>query len=395
MKKELKPLTVIGLMSGTSVDGIDAVITTVSGQIQDLRVSVQAWDTYAYPQELREKILAVAAGQALSMEEFATLDDQIAQEFAKAALTIQTKLTHGEKVNLIGSHGQTVFHRPPISTEQERQIGYSLQLGRGEVIAASTKVPTVSNFRQADIAMGGQGAPLVSRIDLCLLGDPVKNRCVQNIGGIGNVTYLPAYSSSPILGEGVLGWDTGPGNVLIDLAVSHFSNAQQSYDKDGAWAKSGKPDIELVESWLNDSYFQLTPPKSTGRELFGPTYLGMCLSTGSHLTAADMIATLTEFTAASIAKSYQDFLTEMPDEVLLCGGGALNQYLFERIQAWLPGITVMTTEKFGVPVESKEAIAFAILAYWKYYDLPGNLPSVTGASSEIPLGQIIGLEMVE
>ncbi|AFY61447.1 anhydro-N-acetylmuramic acid kinase [Synechococcus sp. PCC 6312] len=380
-------MRVIGLMSGTSVDGIDAVVVDLHGAAQDLTIKVQASATYGYSESLREKILGVCAGDALSIADLASLDDQIAQAFAQAARQIQSQLGDQQPIDLISSHGQTVFHRPP-GPNPDFQLGYSVQLGRGEVIAQLTQIPTVTNFRAADIALGGQGAPLVPRIDLCLLGHPEKTRCVQNIGGIGNVTYLPAQGDTDGFGTGVFGWDTGPGNVLIDLAVHYFSQGQQTYDHNGAWAATGTPDLNLIQAWLKHPYFQAPPPKSTGRELFGLAYFQDCLKDAAHLTPADTIATLTEFTAATIAHSYQSFLPQMPDQVFLCGGGALNSYLRSRLGAWLQPIPVLTTTELGVPVESKEAIAFAVLAYWKGQNLPGNLPSVTGASRETPLGTL-------
>lgn len=385
-------MRVIGLMSGTSVDGIDAVVVDLQGTDQDLKINVQASATYTYPDSLRSKILAVCGGAPLSIADLAELDDRVAQEFAQAAGQIQRQLRDQQPIDLIGSHGQTVFHRPPaqnaLDLSAQTQLGYSVQLGRGEVIAQFTQIPTVSNFRAGDIALGGQGAPLVPRIDLCLLGHPEKSRCVQNIGGIGNVTYLPAQKDAEVFGAGVLGWDTGPGNVLIDLAVNYFSQGQQTYDHNGAWAARGTPDLELVQAWLKHPYFQASPPKSTGRELFSPAYLQDCLKDAAHLTPADTLATLTELTAASIARSYESFLPQMPDQVFLCGGGALNSYLQSRLGAWLEPIPVLTTTELGVPVESKEAIAFAVLAHWKYHDLPGNLPTVTGASRQTPLGTL-------
>ncbi len=373
-------------MSGTSVDGIDAVVVDLAGQDRDLKIAVQASATYPYPAQLREKILGVCAQQAMTLPELADLDDHIAFEFAQAGRKIQARLCDGIAVDLIGSHGQTVFHRPPSWSMGDLRLGYSWQLGRGDRIAQLTGISTVASFRQADIALGGQGAPLVSRVDLCLLGHPEKSRCVQNLGGIGNVTYLPADQGSPKFGAGVFGWDTGPANVLIDLAVTHFSQGEKTYDANGAWASSGQADLDLVQAWLKHPYFEQPPPKSTGRELFSPTFLENCLAHATHLAPADILATLTEFTAATIALNYQRFLPEMPDEVFLCGGGALNPYLKERIGAWLESIPVFTTADLGVPVESKEAIAFAVLAYWNYHQLPGNLPAVTGAARETPLG---------
>lgn len=372
---------VIGLISGTSVDGIDAALVEITGTDVDLKVKLIAGATYPYPTELREQILKVCAGNELSMAELAKLDNAIAFQFATSAQAIQKDNT---KATLIGSHGQTVYHQPP----QESALGYSLQLGRGEVIAQLTKIKTVSNFRVADIAAGGQGAPLVSRVDAYLLSSPTQHRCVQNIGGIGNVTYLPARQGNWL--ESVCGWDTGPGNALLDLAVEHFTNGSQTYDKDGNWARRGIICQTLVEQWLRLDFFQVPPPKSTGRELFGVEYLKACVaqSESYNLTPADLLATLTELTVASIVQSYRRFLPKMPQEVLLCGGGSRNLYLKQRLQALLESVQVLTTDEAGVNADFKEAIAFAVLAHWREQNLAGNLPQVTGAKLELPLGNI-------
>lgn len=374
-------MRVVGLISGTSVDGIDAALVDVEGLDRDLRVNLIAGATYPYPEELRAEILAVGEGKPLSMEEFSRLDRAIARQFAIAAQQIQ--IGH-PPAQLIGSHGQTVFHEPPSS----QSLGYSLQLGRGELIAHATELPVVSNFRAADIAVGGQGAPLVSKIDLCLLGHESKDRCVQNIGGIGNVTYLPARENGKSL---ICGWDTGPGNMLLDLAVQQLTDGRQTYDPEGSWAAQGKPCDTLVRQWLEQDFFQQKPPKSTGRELFGQAYLQQCRkdATVYALSEADWLATLTELTVASIARSYRAFLPKMPDEVLLCGGGSRNTYLKQRLQAQLASTTVLTTDEVGLNSEFKEAIAFAVLAYWKFnLALAGNLPQVTGASQPKALGEV-------
>lgn len=429
-------MNVIGLISGTSVDGIDAVLVDISGSGFDLTVQLLAGETYPYPIALREKILAVCAGAPLPAADLAELDDAIAHVFAQAALTIQA---NHPSADLIGSHGQTVYHRPPGmkdeagrggDRERGRQgegevafnpshhpttphpLGYSLQLGRGAAIAQATGITTISNFRAADIALGGQGAPLVSAVDLALLTHPTRDRCIQNIGGIGNVTYLPArertkdetgregdrerqpsiHPTPPLPPHSSLlaGWDTGPGNVLLDLAVQHFSGGTKSYDKNGEWAATGAPHLPLVQQWLQQDFFQQSPPKSTGRELFSPDYLQQCLADAEQagLTAADTLATLTELTAASIAHSYRHFLPQLPQEILLCGGGSKNRYLSQRIQAQFDSVLVTTTDEAGLSADFKEAIAFAVLAYWRWYKVPGNLPEVTGARAAALLGEI-------
>ncbi|MBE9144216.1 anhydro-N-acetylmuramic acid kinase [Planktothrix mougeotii LEGE 06226] len=371
-------MRVMGLISGTSVDGIDVALVEITGCQRDLTVEFLAGATYPYPSELRSQILQVCSGTPLSLAELAQLDDAIARTFAQAAITLQQS---SQPAELIGSHGQTVFHRPPQGT----QLGYSLQLGRGELIADLTGITTVSNFRVGDIAAGGHGAPLVPVLDAYLLRHPQYYRCIQNIGGIGNVTYLPKLNSSPILG-----WDTGPGNTLLDLAVQYFSQGTQSYDKEGAWAATGTPCLPLVEQWLQQDFFHQPPPKSTGRELFGWDYWQRCLRELEpyKLSTADVLATLTELTAASIYQSYYQFLPQLPDEILLCGGGSHNCYLKYRLQTLFNPIPVFSTSEVGLNADFKEAITFAVLAYWRWLGIPGNLPSVTGAVSEVLLGEI-------
>ncbi|MEH2167545.1 MAG: anhydro-N-acetylmuramic acid kinase [Nostoc sp.] len=408
-EKAVVPTRVIGLISGTSVDGIDAALVEISGTELDLKVELVAGATYPYPAELRERILAVGAGVAISMAELAEIDDAIAQVFAQAAQNIQ--IGH-QPATLIGSHGQTVYHRPPKEGAGEQgsrgremltthglnpsysltvlgiSLGYSLQLGRGALIAHLTNIATVSNFRVADIAIGGHGAPLVPRVDAYLLSHPQEGRCIQNIGGIGNVAYIPPRHGDWL--SKIRAWDTGPGNSLLDLAVEHLSAGAKTYDENGNWAASGIPCHPLIEQWLNQDYFHLPPPKSTGRELFGVTYLHQCLKDAQayQLNPADILATLTELTAASIFHSYRTFLPEMPQRVLLCGGGSRNLYLKQRLQLLLGSIPVWTTDEVGLSADFKEAIAFAVLAYWRHLGIPGNLPTATGAPQEVLLGEI-------
>jgi anhydro-N-acetylmuramic acid kinase len=375
---------VIGLMSGTSVDGIDAALVEISGRDWDLQVKLLAGETYPYPPQLREKILEIGAGAAVSMAELAAIDDAIAHNFAQAAQNIQ--VGH-PPASLIGSHGQTVYHRP---RQNPGELGYSCQLGRGALIAHLTGITTVSNFRIGDIAAHGHGAPLVPRVDAYLLSDLQEDRCIQNIGGIGNVTYLPARGDDWL--SQIRGWDTGPGNSLLDLAVKYFTNGTKTYDENGAWSASGTPCQSLVEQWLQQEYFHLPPPKSTGRELFGVHYLNQCLEDAQtyQLNPADFLATITELTAVSIVHSYETFLPRRPDKVILCGGGSRNIYLKYRLQLLLGKVPVSTTDEFSLSASFKEAIAFAVLGYWRNLCITGNLPAVTGASQEVLLGEIHG-----
>lgn len=388
------PTRVIGLISGTSVDGIDAALVEISGTELDIKIELLAGETYPYPGDLRERILEICAQKAISMAELAELDDAIALAFAQAAQNIQ--IGH-QPATLIGSHGQTVFHRPPgdwgLKTRDwelgnKNSLGYSLQIGRGALIAHLTGITTISNFRVADIAIGGHGAPLVPRVDAYLLSHPQEGRCIQNLGGIGNVAYIPPRRDDWL--TKIRGWDTGPANSLLDLAVQHLTAGAKSYDESGKWAASGTPCYPLVEQWLSQDYFHLPPPKSTGRELFGVAYLHECLKDAEpyQLSPADLLATLTELTVASIARSYQTFLPQMPQRVLLCGGGSRNLYLKQRLQLLLPSVPVLTTDEVGLNADFKEAIAFAVLAYWRQLGIPGNLPAATGAPREVLLGEI-------
>lgn len=376
-------MIVIGLMSGTSVDGIDAALVDIQGTETDLRVELLAGETFAYPQSLRRQVLDVCEGKALTASELAALDDAIANQFADAAQKIQTQQQTAE---LIGSHGQTIYHQPP---QADGTLGYSLQIGRGELIAHLTGIKTIDNFRAADIAAGGEGAPLVPKIDACLLSHPTKARAVQNLGGIGNVAYLPP-NNIPNWHQQLCGWDTGPANSLLDLAISRLTQGKQTYDHDGKWAAQGKPDHQLVTQWLQQDFFQQAPPKSTGRELFGQDYLELRWREMEQagLSDSDRLATLTELTVASIIHSYRQFLPQIPDEVLLCGGGSRNSYLRQRLQAELTSAQISTTDEVGMNSNFKEAIAFAVLAYWRVKSIPGNLPQATGAAKPMLLGDI-------
>jgi anhydro-N-acetylmuramic acid kinase len=381
-------MRVIGLISGTSVDGIDAVLVEVEGIGYEIKAKLIAGFTQPYPADLKQAILQVCSGEPVTLDHLADLDDAIAHQFALAA---QQLVAQAGPAELIASHGQTVFHRPGSAAAQAKQLAYSLQLGRGAAIARQVGLPTVSDFRRADIEAGGEGAPLVPVVDLCLLSHPQQRRCVQNIGGIGNVAYLPVWPRQAQPDPpAVLGWDTGPGNSLIDIAMHRLSEGTLAYDVNGAWSAQGTPCTELIQAWLKHPYFHQPPPKSTGRELFGWHYFEQCYSAALQrgLSPVDLVATLTELTAASIAHAYQTFLPAPPDTILVCGGGSHNPVLMARLQAYFPSIPVMPTDAVGVSAAFKEAIAFAVLGFWRWHQWPGNLPAVTGATTTVVLGQM-------
>jgi anhydro-N-acetylmuramic acid kinase len=379
-------MKILGMISGTSVDGIDVALVEVSGlpnlsdskNSTDFQVTSIAAHTYLYERELRQEILEVCDGKPRSLLQIFELDRAIAKAFSQAALALME--FSQVKPDLIASHGQTVFHQPP----QAGELGYSLQLGRGEAIAKYTGITTVSNFRGADIAAGGEGAPLVPMLDWLLFTDKQEVRCIQNIGGISNVTYLGA----GCLKEQAIGFDNAPGNVSIDLAAQQLFD--RAFDPNGSLAAQGIADLDLVQTWLKQEFFHLAPPKSTGRELFGLSYLEERLKESSHLSSYDILATLTEFTAQAIAQSYRDFLPQFPNRVLICGGGSRNSYLMQCLGRNLQPAIVEPLDNLGINADFKEAIAFAVLGYLRYHKLPGNLPSVTGAKESVLLGEIYG-----
>jgi anhydro-N-acetylmuramic acid kinase len=304
--------------------------------------------------------------------------------FAAAALQgIHEAGLERHEIALIGSHGQTVYH----AVDAGAPTRSTLQIGEAAVIAAHTGITTVADFRVADVAAGGQGAPLVSYVDWLLLNHPTLTRAVQNIGGIANVTYLPPGRGT----EGVFAFDTGPGNALIDDAVRRATGGRQAYDRNGTMAARGQVDPELLGSLLAHPYLQLAPPKTTGREAFGAPFGAEVWdrARACGLSAEDVIATLTAYTARSIADAYRRFLPQTPDQVILGGGGADNPTLVDSLRQYLQPTQLLRHEDMGLPSDAKEAIAFAVLAYETVHGRPGNLPACTGARAHAVLGKVV------
>ncbi len=371
-------LLAIGLMSGTSVDGIDAALVEINDRQGNLSVKLILGHTYPYEADLRDEILAVCAGEPRSIKQICELDDRIAASFAQAAIAIMEE--SDRHPHFIASHGQTVFHRRPDYRDEQdgnTELGYSVQLGRGVVIAELTGILTISDFRTADIEAGGEGAPIVPIVDALLFTDDREYRAFQNIGGISNVTYLPP--SSMTEHYGAYGFDNGAGNVLIDMATQKLFG--QPFDRDGAIARQGKANLDLINQWLKQEFFVTEPPKSTGRELFSPAYLEERLEecAAQNLSNYDIITTLTEFTAQAIFKSYDAFLPEFPDEIFVSGGGAHNGYLMERLQDLFYSVAIYRTDTLGISSDSKEAIAFALLGYLRIKERHSNLSRATGS----------------
>lgn len=370
-------MRVVGLMSGTSADGIDAAVVEIFSAPPALDWKLIYHHHEAFDPSLRTEILACTRLESSSVDRLCALNFRLGEAYAAAAQrAIQLAGLEPARVDLIGSHGQTVWHAPGKAT---------LQLGEAAVIAERTGIATVSDFRARDMAAGGQGAPLVAYVDALLLALPTLTRAAQNIGGIANVTFLPRAGTST-----AFAFDTGPGNMLIDDMTFRATNGEWSYDKDGLHAQRGKVDEALLAELMEHPYLKMSPPKTTGREVFGQAFGDTVWqhSQARGLGAADLVATVTAFTAHSIAQAYRDFLPRFPDEVILSGGGAQNQALGAMLREQLAPARILLSDHVGIPSQAKEAIAFAVLAYESYHGRPGNLPAATGASTHVVLGNI-------
>lgn len=358
----------IGVMSGTSLDGVDVVLAAIDERM----VAQQASYSHPIPLALKNAVLGMCQGQQVTLEQVGALDTQLGILFGEAVQgLLKSAGISPEEVTAIGCHGQTVWHQPKGETT------FSMQLGDNNRIAAMTGITTVGDFRRRDMAWGGQGAPLVPAFHQALLADPAERRMILNIGGIANLSML-------LPGQPVRGYDTGPGNMLMDAWISRHQN--QPYDKGAQWASQGRVNLRLLQQLLSDSYFAEPAPKSTGREYFNMSWLEKQLARGPEVSAVDVQATLTELTSVSIAEQVQ--LTGGCDRLMVCGGGARNPLLMARLSAMLPGTEVCTTDAFGISGDDMEALAFAWLAFRTLSGQSGNLPSVTGASRETVLGAI-------
>ncbi|UJD94500.1 anhydro-N-acetylmuramic acid kinase [Lelliottia amnigena] len=358
----------IGVMSGTSLDGVDVVLAAIDENM----VAQQASLTWPIPVALKEAILSICQGQQLTLSQLGQLDVKLGALFGDAVLALMHQENlHPQDIVAIGCHGQTVWHEPT------GDAPHSLQIGDNNQIVAKTGVTVVGDFRRRDIALGGQGAPLVPAFHEALLAHPVERRMVLNIGGIANLSML-------IPGQPVRGYDSGPGNMLMDAWI--WRQRRMAYDKDAQWAREGKVIIPLLQTFLSDPYFAAPAPKSTGREYFNYGWLERQLAQFPGLAAQDVQATLVELTAVSISE--QVLLSGGCERLLVCGGGSRNPLVMARLAGLLPGTEVTTTDEAGISGDDMEALAFAWLAWRTVAGLPGNLPSVTGACEASVLGAI-------
>jgi anhydro-N-acetylmuramic acid kinase len=416
-----KSMLVLGLMSGTSADGIDVALASISGAPPRLRAKLLDHTSSKFPTSLRKEILRVAEQQPITAGELSQLNFRLGEIFAEAALAACRKFRVSPKrIALIGSHGQTIFHQGAPAPYFGRATASTLQIGEPSVIAARTGITTVGDFRPADIALDGQGAPLVPYADYLLYRHEKLGRVSLNLGGIANVTVIPA-SAKP---EQIIAFDTGPANMLIDALVSHFTRGRQRYDKDGRMAQIGRCIPAILDELMRDPYLRLAPPKSTGREYFGNTYLKKVLALGKRHRArpVDLVCAATIFTALSVIDALNRFVLPKTKihQLIVSGGGAFNPLVLAQLSAAFrdpraPGtfpsvpsllvgeryvvplhreagpvtaIEVLPSSSFGVPEDAKEAFAFALLAYETFHQRPSNLPSATGAHAPAILGKI-------
>jgi anhydro-N-acetylmuramic acid kinase len=369
---------VIGLMSGTSVDGIDAALVRFRGGGPGVQIELLHANTFPFTPAMREAVFKLFRPETSNVQTICQMNFALGEVFAQAALSLMAEAgVTADQVDLIGSHGQTVWHEPIPVEVAGVTTAATLQIGEPAVIAARTGVPTIADFRVRDVAAGGQGAPLIPYMDYCLLRHPTQNRALQNIGGIGNVTYVPGGGEL----TAVRAFDTGPGNMLIDALCQQLFD--RPFDRDGAIAASGRVLPELLAELMAHPYLAAQPPKTTGRELFGLQFAKGLLGRGEP---ADLVATMTAFTAHSIADAYRRFLGPV-DQVVVGGGGSRNPVLMRMLQEALPGARVMDHEAIGINSDAKEAIGFALLANDALLGLVTNVTGATGGKPAV-LGKV-------
>jgi anhydro-N-acetylmuramic acid kinase len=384
-----KPMLVLGLMSGTSADGIDVALARISGAPPHLYTKLIGHTSSKLPSALRKEILRVAEQYPISAGELSQLNFRLGEVFAEAALAACREFrVSPRRIALIGSHGQTIFHQGNPVPYLGRRAASTLQIGEPSVIAARTGITTVGDFRPADISLGGQGAPLVPYADYLLYRHERLGRVSLNLGGIANITVIPA-SATP---EQIFAFDTGPANMLIDALVSHFTRGRQRFDKDACLAQAGRSIPALLDELMLDPYLKLVPPKSTGREYYGHAYFRKVLALGKKHRAKrdDLIRAATIFTALSVVDALNRFVFPKTKihQLIVSGGGARNPVLLAQLSAALGTIQILPSSRVGIPEEAKEAFAFALLAYETFHRRPSNLPSATGARGPVVLGKI-------
>jgi len=385
-----RSMRVLGMMSGTSADGIDVALARISGAPPAIAAKFEGHYHVRFPAPVREAILRLANGAPTSTAEISQLNFLLGEEFARAAIAAcKNWRVPLRQISLIGSHGQTIFHQGVAAGFLGRRMASTLQIGEPSIIAGRTGVATIGDFRPADMAAGGQGAPLVPFVDYLLYRHPRIGRVALNIGGIANLTVIPAGARPGQL----FAFDIGPGNMVIDALVENATRGRAHYDRDARLAIRGKLLPALLSTLLRERYLRKRPPKTAGREQFGRAYGEKILAWGKRHRASteDLVRTATVFTSLSIADALRRFVLPRArvDELIVAGGGARNPLLMAQLAAALPEIEIVPASKFGIPAEAKEAFAFAVLAYEAYHGRANNLPSATGARHPAVMGKLV------
>lgn len=369
----------IGVMSGTSLDGLDIVMIDLKLYDEKKEIHIVASDMVDYGIYFKRKLSEICHENTATISKITMMNAYLGKFIGEHINNFINRHNIDKNlISFISSHGQTIFHVPSGGTEFY-EVPSTLQIGDISYISELTGLPVIGDFRTADMAAGGQGAPLLSYFDMAFLQDKNAGRAIQNIGGIGNVTYLPPSGS-----DDVISFDTGPGNVLIDRAVQIITDGQKNFDNDGEIARKGKIQYEIIEKWLDHSYYSLPLPKTTGRELYTEDYLNDCLKMMGNCSDEDRIATLTAYTVQTIKRSYESYLPmDELKEIYINGGGSLNSYLMQLLKEAFPQIKVSRLDEIGVPGVWKEAIAFAIFGYNTMLGIPNQLPIATGAKKKL------------
>ncbi len=384
-------MIVAGIMSGTSADGIDVAIVRLEDHDFEMKLDFVKHQSFPYPKNVRDFVLSVMNAEA-KVADLARLNVLLGELYADAVIKTASAAQAG--VSLIGCHGQTIYHQGDKKNFLGHEIAATWQTGEGAIVAARTGIPTVSDFRQADMAAGGKGAPLVPFLDYMLYRDSQRGRIVQNIGGIANLTAIPAGTGagSGSRPERVIAFDTGPGNMVIDGVMSRLFN--KPFDEGGRIAAKGKPDEAILKKIMRGAFFRTKPPKTAGREEFGREFVEQFLRACGGANKEDIVATATALTAQTIAAAIREFLPgafgeeQAFHDMIVSGGGSRNCTLVKMLGELLPSLEIKTTDAFGIPAEAKEAVAFAALAYQTWHRAPSNIPSATGAEYPSVLGKI-------
>jgi anhydro-N-acetylmuramic acid kinase len=377
-------MRIAGIMSGTSLDGIDVAIVDITGSGFRAKINVVTSHSVPYPRQIREALLAMSNTSAFTGD-ISRLNFLLGELYAEALEeTAERAEIPLQSIKLIGCHGQTIFHEGQAAPYLGKKVASTLQIGESSVISERTGIDVISNFRERDVAAGGCGAPLVPYLDYMLMRHRGRGRVAVNIGGIANLTAIPPNTST----DRVVAFDTGPGNMIIDQLVSRITAGKQTYDRDGAMAAAGEIDPKLLAKLLRDKYFRGRPPKTAGREQYGSEFVSRLLDT--ELSSEDLIATATALTAESIALAVRNFvLPDMRvDEIFVSGGGTHNPTLMAMLRKAMDPIPVMESTEVGLDVDSKEAIAFAVMAYETAHCRPSNIPMATGAKRPVVLGKV-------